>query len=126
MITDPSVRHLEHLEQHFKIKTLKSWCWLVMLKHLWCGKHKEYRNFTLTKYADTSYFVTNRGIGVRQVQKRVTVTKEVINYTTRYAIEQANIKYLPELFLCADNTPLQYVSLLDHFFTPVIPLLVMK
>ena len=39
----------------------------------------------------------------------------MINYTTKHEIEQADIEYLPELFLYADNTPLQSSPLLDDF-----------
>ena len=40
---------------------------------------------------------------------------EVIKYTTKCDIERSNIEYLPELFLCEDDTPLQSPPLLEEF-----------
>ena len=43
------------------------------------------------------------------------VTNETHNCTTKQEVEAANISYLPDFFLCGDNTPLRTSPLLDAF-----------
>jgi len=43
------------------------------------------------------------------------VTNETHNCTTKQEVEAANISYLPDFFLCGDNTPLRTSPLLDDF-----------
>jgi len=49
------------------------------------------------------------------VQTMNPVTNEPHNCTTKQEVEAANIGYLPELFLCGDNTPLRQSTLLEAF-----------
>ena len=39
----------------------------------------------------------------------------VAEHTTQSAIEQANIEYLPALYLCVDDTSLRTLPLLEEF-----------
>lgn len=57
----------------------------------------------------------NRSTGVTQVNVTDPSTKVVKECTTHLDILHAKIQYLPELFLCADNTPLLYFTLLNDF-----------
>ena len=41
-------------------------------------------------------------------------TNVVTEHSIKTAIEQASIEYLPELFLCVDNTPLRTSPLLEE------------
>ena len=43
------------------------------------------------------------------------LTDELIECTTRKEVETANLEYLPELFICANDTPLRLSPLLEDF-----------
>ena len=57
----------------------------------------------------------NKGTGVTKVTKVDSTTGDIIECTTRKEVEKANLAHLPELFLCADDTPLRSSSLLEEF-----------
>ena len=57
----------------------------------------------------------SRGNGVTQVQTLDPVTNEPHNCTTKKEVEAVNVGYLPELFLCGDNTPLRQSLFLEAF-----------
>jgi len=57
----------------------------------------------------------NRGTGVTKVTKVNPDTDEIIELTDRKDVEREHLKHLPELFLCADDTPLRSPPLLNEF-----------
>ena len=54
-------------------------------------------------------------MGVTKVHTTDETTNVINTYSTKTAIKQANIEYLPELFLFADNTKLCTSPLLEEF-----------
>ena len=56
-----------------------------------------------------------RGPGVTQVETMDPLTNESHTCTSKQEVEAAHIKYLPELFLCGDETPLRQNPLLKAF-----------
>ena len=56
-----------------------------------------------------------RGPGVTLVEIVDPLTNEPHTCTSKQEVEAAHIKYLPELFLCGDETPLRQNSLLQAF-----------
>ena len=58
---------------------------------------------------------TNWGTGVTKGHTTDETTNVITKHSTKTAIEQANIEYLPELFLCTNNTPLRTSPLLEEF-----------
>ena len=57
----------------------------------------------------------NKGTGVIRVTKVDPLTYELVECTTRKEVETANLEYLPELFLCANDKPLRLSPLLEDF-----------
>ena len=57
----------------------------------------------------------NRGTGVTKFHTADASTNGATEHTTKEAIEQANVVYLPELFLYADYIPLRISPLLEEF-----------
>ena len=57
----------------------------------------------------------NKGTGVTKVTKVDSTTGDIIECTTRKEVEKAYLAHLPELFLCADDTPLRSSPLLEEF-----------
>ena len=57
----------------------------------------------------------NKCTGVTIVTKVDPLTDELIECTTRKEVETSNLEYLPELFLCADNTSVHSSPLLEDF-----------
>ena len=55
------------------------------------------------------------GPGVTHINTIDPETNEVVEHTKKEDIEGEHIKYLPELFSCAHNTPLRTSPLLDTF-----------
>lgn len=57
----------------------------------------------------------NRGTGVTRADLVDPRTAEITSLRKKQDIEQANIKHLPELFLCANDTPLRQPNMIAEF-----------
>ena len=57
----------------------------------------------------------NNTMGVTQINTIDSETKALLIHTNKEDIERESIRYLTELFLCDDKTPLRTTPLLDEF-----------
>ena len=83
-----------------------------------CAVQKNVKNLGATRAHNRkiqSMLGNRRDTGFAQVKFVDLVTNERHNCTTKQEVEMANISYLPDFFLCGDNTPVRSSPLLEVF-----------